>query len=163
MVSAGYADGANVTVRVLPAATVTSWETVNGLPPRGGVTVADTVPVCAAAVVLVTSVLTVSAELPRSAAVFWTTWALPSISGPPVWSCTGNWMPVLLSGGIWLQSTLSRVSIAVGSLGCIAMASALAPGRSRPVTSKERRGEAPGAGGGGGASGALTPGGGRPP
>ena len=107
-----------------------------GVPPPGGVIVAATVPVCEAAEVFVTSVLTVSAELLRFAAVFWSTCALPTISGPPVWSWTGNWMPVLLSGGIWLQSTLSSVSILVGSFGCISIASEFVPARSRLVMSK---------------------------
>ena len=45
-------------------------------------------------------------------------------------------MPVLLSGGIWLQSTLSRVSIVVGLFGCISMASELVPETSLEVMSK---------------------------
>ena len=107
--------------------------------PDGGVIVADTVPVCAVADVLVMSVFTVSAELLRLAAVFWMTCALPSTSGPPVCNCTGNWMPVLLSGGICVQSTLSRVSIALGLFGYTSMASELVPATRRLVMSKTRR------------------------
>src|SRR5579871_848859 len=135
MVSAGNADGANVTVLVEFAATVTACETVIGVPDPGGVTVAVTVPVCALAEVLVTSVLTVSALLDRSAAVAWFTCELSATSGPPVSSCTGNWMPVLLSGGICVQSTLSSVSIVFGSFGCISMASELVPDVSSAVMS----------------------------
>src|SRR5207237_502864 len=76
-------------------------------PPPGGVTVADTTPVCADAEVLVMATFTVSAELLRFAAVFCTTCALPATSGPPACNCTGNWRPVLLSGGTCVQSTLS--------------------------------------------------------
>src|SRR5262249_1383533 len=122
------------TVEVLLAATVTLCETTMG-EPTGGVTVAVTVAVCDVADVLVTSVLTVSAELLRSAAVLGSTCALPSSSGPPAWSCTGNWMPVLLSGGIWVQSTLSRVSIVVGLFGYISMATEFVPLTRRFVTS----------------------------
>ena len=43
---------------------------------------------------------------------------------------------MLLSGGIWVQSTLSSVNIVFGSLGYTSMASALAPWRSSPVMSK---------------------------
>ncbi len=106
----------NDTVCVAFAGTVTFWLTVTG-DPAGGVTVADTSPVCDVAEVLVMSVFTVSAELLRSTAVFWLTCALPATSGPPDWSCTGNWMPVLLSGGICVQSTLSSVSIVFGLFG----------------------------------------------
>ena len=48
-------------------------------------------------------------------------------------------MPVLLSGGIWFQSTSSRVSIVLGSFGYILTASVLVPGRRMPVTSKANR------------------------
>src|SRR5262249_13653075 len=111
--------------------------------PPGGVIVADTVPVCADPVVLVTSVFTVSAELDRLAAVFWLTCVLPTTSGPPVCNWTGNWMPVLLSGGIWVQSTLSSVSIAVGSSGSTWMANEFVPAASGFVMSKPRRAYAP--------------------
>ncbi len=40
-------------------------------------------------------------------------------------------MPVLLSGGIWVQSTLSSVNIEVGSLGLTSMASEFVPGTSK--------------------------------
>ncbi len=139
MVRVGYVDGAKVTVLVLFAATVTLWLTVIAVPAPGGVIVAETVPVCDADEVLVTSVFTVSAVLDRLAAVFWFTCALPATSGPPDCSWTGNWMPVLLSGGIWLQSTLSSVSIELGSFGCISIASEFVPERSRLVMSKTLR------------------------
>src|SRR5579859_5438725 len=132
----------SVTVWVEFAGTVTVAVTVVAVP-LGGVTVADTVPVCALAETLVTSVFTVSTELDRSAAVFWLTCALPSISGPPACICTGNWMPVLLSGGICVQSTLSSVSIEPGSFGYTSIASELVPDTSRPVTSKTRLAYAP--------------------
>src|SRR2546421_5679601 len=135
--------GANDTVCVVFAGTVTVWFTVVGVPPPGGVRLAETVPVCAAADVLVMSTFTVSAELLRLAAVFWLTCALPAISGAPACSCTGNWMPVLLSGGICVQSTLSSVSIAVGSFGYTSMASELVPATRRPVMSKTRFAYAP--------------------
>src|SRR5205814_1057793 len=64
-------------------------------------------------------------------------------SGPPACSCTGNWMPVLLSGGICVQSTLSSVSIEFGSFGYTSIASEFVPATSRPVTSKTRRAYAP--------------------
>ncbi len=62
--------------------------------------VALTVPVWLVVVLLVMSALTVSAELLRFAALFSTTRALLSDSAPSTASWTGNWMPVLLSGGI---------------------------------------------------------------
>src|ERR1041385_5208445 len=127
MVSAGNEAGAKVTVEVVFAATVTDCETVIGEPPPGGVTVAVTVPVWELDEVLVTSALTVRALLLRLAAVFWFTCSLSTTSGPLVCNCTGNWMPVLLSGGICDQSTLSIVSIFDGSLGCISMASEFVP------------------------------------
>src|SRR5262249_33915513 len=82
-------------------------------------------------------------EVLRSAAVLWLTCALPTSSGPPVCSWTGNWMPVLLSGGICVQSTLSSVSIFVGSFGYTSIASEFAPDASRLVMSKTRRAYAP--------------------
>ena len=88
-----------------------------GEPPDGGVTVAVTVPVWLLAELLVTSVFTVSDELLRLAALFSTTCALPTDSALDTSSWTGNWMPVLLSGGIWFQSTSSRVSMLFGSFG----------------------------------------------
>src|SRR5438477_10426857 len=130
--------GANDTVCVVFAGTVTVWVTVVAVP-LGGVIVADTVPVWAVAEVLVMSVFTVRAELLRFAAVFWMTCALPSTSGAPACSCTGNWMPVLLSGGICVQSTLSSVSIALGLFGYTSMASELVPATRRLVMSKTRR------------------------
>lgn len=131
--------GAKLTVLVEPAATVTSWCTVIGAPPPGGVTLALTVPLCALDEVLATSVFTVSVELLRSAAVFWTTWALPSTRGAPLCSWTGNWMPVLLSGGICDQSTSSTVSMVFGLFGCTSIASELVPARSSLPMSKAVR------------------------
>ena len=64
-----------------------------------------------------TSAFTVSAAVERSGASSCTTCALLSASGPEVCNSIGNWMPVLLSGGIWVQSTLSSVNIVVGSFG----------------------------------------------
>src|SRR5205814_5549127 len=64
-------------------------------------------------------------------------------SGPPACSCTGNWMPVLLSGGICVQSTLSSVSIEFGSFGYTSIASELVPATSRLVMSKTRLAYAP--------------------
>src|SRR5258708_7960707 len=125
IVRPGNAPGANVTVWVVPAGTVTVCVTVIGVPMFGGVIVAVTVPVCAVVVSLVTSVFTVSAELLRSAALFSTTCALPSDSAPSTASCTGNWLPVLLSGGIWFQSTASSVKVVCGLFGLTSMASAL--------------------------------------
>ncbi len=40
-------------------------------------------------------------------------------------------MPVLLSGGIWVQSTLSSVNMLVGSFGLISIAIELVPDRIR--------------------------------
>src|SRR5262249_47541217 len=113
IVRLGNADGVNVTVLTLCAATVTDCWTSIGVPPPGGTIEALTVPVCDEPELLVMSVFTVSAELDRSAALFSTTCALLSLSGFAIFSCTGNWMPVLLSGGIWFQSTSSSVSIAL--------------------------------------------------
>ena len=45
-------------------------------------------------------------------------------------------MPVLLSGGIWVQSTLSRVNMLVGSFGLTSIASELVPERTRLVRLK---------------------------
>ena len=45
-------------------------------------------------------------------------------------------MPVLLSGGIWFQSTSSSVNMVFGSLGFTSIASEFRPGRSNPVTGK---------------------------
>jgi hypothetical protein len=56
-----------------------------------------------------------------------------------VWSWTGNWIPVLLSGGICVQSTLSRVNIVLGSFGETLKWSALSPERSAGVMSNTYR------------------------
>src|ERR1051326_5442468 len=99
-----------------------------GVPPPGGVIVAVTMPDWAVLVLLVISLLTVSAELLRLAVLFSTTCALPSDSAPSTASWTGNWMPVLLSGGIWFQSTSSRVNMVLGLFGLTSIASELIPG-----------------------------------
>ena len=125
-----------LTVWVAAAGTVTVWLTVIGVPPPGGVMVAVTVPVCAVEVWLVMSDLTVSAELLRVAALLSTTRALPSDSAPSTASWTGNWMPVLLSGGIWFQSTSSSVNMVSGSFGLTSIASEFVPVTSRLVTLK---------------------------
>src|SRR5690348_8837540 len=127
MVRDGKPAGVNDTVWVVLAGTLTLWLTVIGVPLFGGVMVAVTVAVWAVAVLLVTSVLTVSAALDRSAASLWLTCELPTASARSTWSCTGNWMPVLLSGGIWVQSTLSRVNMLVGSFGLTSIASEFVP------------------------------------
>src|SRR5262249_22491538 len=138
IVRLGNAAGVKLTVCVLFALTVTFWVTVIG-DPVGGVTVADTVAACAVAGVFVVSAVTVRAELLRLAAVFWMTCAFPSISGPPTWSWTGNCRPVLLSGGICVQSTLSSVSMLFGLFGYTSIATELVPATRRLVMSKLRR------------------------
>src|ERR1700761_7847138 len=135
MVRAGNAAGVKLTVLVVFAGTVTAWLTVTGAPP-GGVITAVTVPDWDEPVLLVMSLLTVSAALLRSAASLCTTRALPSLSALPVASWTGDAMPVLLSGGIWFQSTSSRVNMVSGLFGLTSMASELAPDAARLVTSK---------------------------
>ena len=87
----------------------------------------------------VMSAFTVRAELVRPGALCSITCALPSASGPATCSWTGNWMPVLLSGGIWFQSTSSSVNILFGSFGWISIATVFVPRRSSPVTSKANR------------------------
>src|SRR5215469_843191 len=136
IVRLGNALGVNVTVCVVLAGTVTFWVTVTGAPLPGGVIVAVTVPAWAVVVLFVMSVFTVSAELLRLAALFSTTCALPSDSAPSTASWTGNWMPVLLSGGIWFQSTSSSVNMVCGLLGFTSIASELVPARISPVTLK---------------------------
>ena len=135
MVSSGNADGVKLTVLVVFAGTVTAWLTVTGAPPPAAVIVAVTVPVWGEPVLLVMSVLTVSAELLRSAAL--------SSSHPRVTvgqravhlrAGPGTAMPVLLSGGIWFQSTSSRVNMVCGLFGLTSMASELVPEAARPLT-----------------------------
>src|SRR5215470_812879 len=133
MVREGKLAGVNDTVWVVLAGTVTAWLTVIGVPVPGGVMVAVTVADWAVAVLLVTSVLTVSAALDKSAASAWLTCELLTARAPSTWSWTGNWMPVLLSGGIWVQSTLSRVNMEVGSFGLTSIASEFVPATSRFV------------------------------
>src|SRR5215469_15043018 len=105
--------------------------------------VAVTVAACDEVVLLVTSVLTVSAALDKSAASAWFTCELPADKAPSTCNWTGNWMPVLLSGGIWVQSTLSRVNSDVGSFGLTSMATELTPDTSRLVRGKLKRVYAP--------------------
>ncbi len=105
--------------------------------------VAVTVAAWAVVVLLVTSVLTVRAALDRSAASLWLTCELPTARAPSTWSWTGNWMPVLLSGGIWVQSTLSSVYMLFGSFGLTSIASELVPGRISPVMLNVNRVYAP--------------------
>src|ERR1700759_5688147 len=105
MVRAGNAAGVKLTVLGVLAGTVTPWLTVTGAPPPGGVITAVTVPDWDEPVLLVMWLLTVSAGLLKSAASLCATRALPSLSALPVASWTGDAMPVLLSGGIWFQST----------------------------------------------------------
>ncbi len=85
--------------------------------PDGGVMCALSTPGCERPVVFVTWARRVSAELVTCGALCSTTWASEMASAAEVCSWTGNWMPVLLSGGIWVQSTLSSVNIVPGSLG----------------------------------------------
>src|SRR5579875_1562980 len=89
--------------------------------------VAVTVAAWLTEVEFVTAVLTVSAALDRSAASLWFTCEFPTARAPSTWSWTGNWMPVMLSGGIWVQSTLSSVYIDVGSFGLTSIASEFVP------------------------------------
>src|SRR5215469_7948014 len=127
MTRRGYRDGGNVTVRVVFAGTVTFCRTVMARPWPGGVIVAATMPVCGAGVWLVMSVRTVRPDRVRPAVLCSSTCALPSDSAPSTASWTGNWMPVLLSGGICVQSTLSTVNIDVGSFGLTSIASEFVP------------------------------------
>ena len=106
-----------VTVLVAPAGRVTGWLTWTGLPPPGGETCAVTRPVCWEPVLLATSACTVSAAVLMSAASFCVAYTLLTPSASETCSCTGNWIPVLLSGGIWLQSTSSSVNMEFGLLG----------------------------------------------
>ncbi len=118
----------NETVWVVFAGTVTVCCREIGEPcPLGGVTVASTIPVCADEVSLLTLVFTVSAELLRSAALSSTTCASASPRSSETASSIGIWMPVLLSGGIWFQSTSSSVSMVFGSFGCTSRASVFVP------------------------------------
>ena len=71
-----------------------------------------------------------------SGASFWVAYTLLTPSASETCSCTGNWMPVLLSGGIWFQSTSSSVNMVLGLLGNSSRARVLLPLRSRLVTSK---------------------------
>src|ERR1700745_3189487 len=102
-----------------------------GVPLLGGVMVAVTVAIWLVAVLLVTSVFTVRAALLKFAASLWFTCELPTDSAPSTCSCTGNWMPVLLSGGICVQSTLSSVNMLVGSFGLTSIASEFVPATTR--------------------------------
>src|SRR6185312_1030005 len=108
--------GANDTVCVWPAATVTRRLTLIAWP-LGDVTIADRSPVWGVPAWLVTSPFNVNAAVDTSAASSCTTCTLLRASGPEVWTWIGNWKPVLLSGGICVQSTLSSVNIEFGLLG----------------------------------------------
>jgi hypothetical protein len=72
-----------------------------------------------------------------SGASSWVTYTLEIASASETCSWTGNWIPVLLSGGIWFQSTSSSVSIVFGLFGYSSSASVLTPGLIRLVTSNE--------------------------
>ncbi len=82
------------------AGTVTFCATLIAAPWPGGLIVAVTSPLWVVPPSLLTSVFTVSADRLRLAVLFCTTCALPTASASATDSCTGNWMPVLLSGGI---------------------------------------------------------------
>ena len=126
----------NTTVFVAFAGTVTVWSAPIPWLPLGAVMTTPTSPVCGEPVWLVMSVFTVSVDRLKSAALASSTCALPSDSAPSTASWTGNWMPVLLSGGIWFQSTSSKVNMVSGLFGLTSIATAFAPGRTSPVISK---------------------------
>ena len=121
--------------REAPAARLSCAATAMVRPP-GAVTLARTVAVRRVAERLATCALSVRADVVTPGVSSWTTWASVSDTAPEVCSCTGNWIPVLLSGGIWVQSTLSSVNIFDGSLGCTRSATALTPERIQRLTSK---------------------------
>src|SRR6266550_664998 len=133
----------NATVLVVFGGTVTVLTTPIPWWWPGNVIVALTTPVWVWSVLLVMSVLTVSVERLKSAVLACRTWELLSDSAPSTASWTGNWMPVLLSGGIWFQSTSSTVNIVSGLFGSTWIATAFAPGRTSPLTSKANRVYAP--------------------
>src|SRR5262249_37298303 len=133
----------NTTVFVAFAGTVTVLPAPIPWLPLGAVMTTLTSPVCGEPVWLVTSVLTVSVDRLKSAALASSTRALLSDSAPSTASWTGNWMPVLLSGGIWFQSTSSSVNIVCGLFGLTSTATAFAPGRTSPLMSKANRVYAP--------------------
>ena len=122
----------NTTVLVLFAGTVTSPAETSPRCPLGAVIAALTSPVCGEPVWLVISIFTVSTERLRPALLCSSTCALPSDSARSTASWTGNWMPVLLSGGIWFQSTSSMVNMVFGSLGLTSIASEFVPRRTSP-------------------------------
>ncbi len=114
--SCGYCAGVRDTVSVFPAGTVTGSLTRTAVPlPPGGVITARTVPCWVCAVPFVTSAWTVSRLTPAELSC--STWASDSASASATCRVTGNWMPVLLSGGIWFQSTSSRVYMVFGLFG----------------------------------------------
>src|SRR5690348_5828504 len=125
--------GGTVTVPMAPYARRWSGEVITAL----------TSPVWVRPVLLVISVLTVSRDRLRSAALASRTCVLLMDSAPSTASWTGNWMPVLLSGGIWFQSTSSSVNIVCGLFGLTSIATAFAPGLTTPVMSKANRVYAP--------------------
>src|SRR6476469_9323044 len=126
--------GSKDTVPVLDAGMSTSLRRTTGAPLPGGVIVALTVPRWRLVELLVTSSFTVSLADPGL--FCWTTCAFEPASASESWSWTGNWMPVLLSGGIWLQSRWETVSIFLGLLGYIMIAKEFRPGWTSEVTSK---------------------------
>src|ERR1700760_4118313 len=100
MVRAGDWPGGKGTGLVVWAGTVTFCVTVIAAPWPGGLIVAATSPRWGAPPSLLTSVFTVSADRLRLAVLCCTTRELPAASASATDSWTGNWRPVLLSGGI---------------------------------------------------------------
>ena len=126
----------NTTVFVLFAGTVTEPTVPSPWWPSGAVIIAVTRPVCGVLVLLVMSAFTVRLDRLRLAVLFSSTWALLSDSAPSTASWTGNWIPVLLSGGTWFQSTSSIVNIVFGLFGLTSIASEFVPRRTSPVMGK---------------------------
>lgn len=99
--------GANVTVVVVPAGTVTRFTRWMFVPGR----VIDAVRsvVWAVPVLFRTSALIVRSEALRSLALCWTTWLFRTETGPSCLICGANWRPVQPSGDFGFQSTMSMV------------------------------------------------------
>src|SRR5207249_2767137 len=135
--------GPSVTVFVVFGGTVTLPIAPNPRRWSGEVITALTSPVWVRPVLLVMSVSTVSLDRLKSAALAWSTCALLSDSAPSTASWTGNWMPVLLSGGIWFQSTSSSVNIVCGLFGLTSIATVLRPEWSSPAMGKANLAYAP--------------------
>ena len=106
--------GSNVTTLLSPAARLTAWCTVIGLPPLGSVIVASRSPVWAAADVFLTVPLSVRSVLERSAALTWLTCASESASVLETCRRTGYFRPVFWSRAACVQSLKSWLSIAPG-------------------------------------------------